>query len=117
MNYKEIFIGTCIFIITQSLAWYQTNGQFISSWIKENPLITSALFGIPVGMGYIYGTTYIVSGFGGTLWASRILGFITGILTFTILTFVHVNETITLKTGVILLLMRAIVLLQIFWKN
>ena len=117
INYKDLLIGVGLFTVAQTLSWYQTNGQFINTWVKENPLIVSAVMGIPVGMGYIYGTTYIVEAFGGnTLWAARILGFVTGVTTFSILTYFHVKEGINIKTATILLLATAIVMLQVFWK-
>ena len=113
---KELLIGAGLFLIAQTLAWYQTNGQFISSWVKEHPILVSGLMGIPVGMGYIYGTTYIVQAFGGSLWPARILGFVTGVTAFSVLTFIHLKEGINIKTGIILLLATTIVLLQVFWK-
>lgn len=72
--------------------------------------------GVPVGMCYIYGTTYIVESFNGQLWPSRLLGFATGIFSFTILTYLFMREGINMKTAIILLLATAIVLLQVFWK-
>jgi hypothetical protein len=117
MKLKELLIGGLLFLTAQALAWYQTNGQFISPWIKQHPVLVSALVGIPVGVMYIFGTTYIAQYSDGELWPVRIVGFVTGILGFTVLTYLHLGETITLKTGVILLLMVAIVLLQVFWKN
>lgn len=118
IEYKKLFIGAFFFLVAQSISWYQTNGQFINSWVKENPVIMSALTGIPVGLGYIYGTAFIVEAFGGkSLWASRLIGFATGVLTFSILTYIHVKEGITLKTGVILALASTIVFLQVFWKT
>lgn len=116
MNTRSLLIGACLFLLAQSLSWFQTNGQFISSWMKEHPILISGLMGIPVGMGYIYGTTYIVEAFGGTLWPARIFGFVTGIISFSLLTFLFMKEGITIKTGIILLLATAIVLLQVFWK-
>jgi hypothetical protein len=116
MNYKNLLIGALLFALGQGLAWYQTNGQFISSWIKDNPVLTSFIFGIPIGVSYIYGTTYVVGAFDGQLWPSRIIGFATGIFTFTLLTSIHLNQNIDLKTGVILSLATVIVLLQAFWK-
>lgn len=116
MNVKELLIGIGCFLFAQSLSWYQTNGQFISEWAKENPLIVSLFMGVPVGMGYIYGTTYIVGAFNGTLWAARLIGFATGIFSFTILTYSHLGQGINLKTGVILTLASVIIILQIFWK-
>ena len=115
---KKLILGACVFLFAQSLSWYQTNGQFINQWVKDNPILVSALTGIPVGLGYIYGTALIVDAFGGkSLWASRLIGFATGVFTFSILTYIHVKEGITLKTGVILALATTIVILQVFWKT
>lgn len=117
MKTKELLIGVVLFFVAQSMAWYQTNGQFVNEWVKNHPIIVSALFGIPVGMGYIYGTSYIVQAFDGYLWPVRIMGFVTGIVSFTALTYLHLKEGITIKTGVILCLATVIVILQVFWKT
>ena len=100
MNTKYLLIGAGLFLVAQSLSWFQTNGQFISTWMKENPVWVSLLMGIPVGMGYIYGTTYIVEAFDGKLWPARIMGFVTGIVSFSFLTYVFMKEGINMKTGV-----------------
>ena len=117
MKLKELLIGALLFLTGQIIAWYQTNGQFISPWIKQHPILISIIAGIPIGVMYIYGTQYVAEYSGGELWPVRIVGFVTGILGFTLLTYIHLNEPVTLKTGVILLLMTVIVLLQVFWKN
>lgn len=116
MNLKQFLIGAGFFFVAQSLSWFQTNGQFLNSWVKSNPLIVAAVMGIPVGMCYIYGTTYIVEAAAGKLWPSRLIGFATGIFSFTILTYIFMKEGVNIKTGVILFLALLIVLLQVFWK-
>lgn len=116
MNYKDIIFGLVIFTAAQTLSWYQSNGQFINEWVKNNPLLVAAVMGMPIGLGYIYGTTYIVNAFDGTLWPARLLGFATGILSFTALTYIHMKEGINIKTAVILILAVMILLLQVFWK-
>jgi hypothetical protein len=116
MKIKELLLGALLFFLGQGLVWYQTNGQFISPWIKNNPILVSAMFGIPIGVMYIYGTKYVADYSNGDLWPVRIVGFVTGILGFTVLTYINLNEGITLKTGVILTLATVIVLLQVFWK-
>jgi hypothetical protein len=113
---KELLIGIGFFLIAQTLSWYQTNGQFISTWIKDNPLIVTFIMGVPIGMSYIYATTNIVDAFGGTLWSARLFGFATGVFSFSFLTFFHVKEGINIKTATILLLAFIIMILQIFWK-
>ncbi len=37
MNIKYLLTGITIFTLAQILAWYQTNGQFISEWMKAHP--------------------------------------------------------------------------------
>lgn len=117
MKVKELVLGALLFGIGQTLAWYQTNGQFMNKWVKDHPIIISALIGIPIGIAYIYGTTYVVGAFEGKLWPARIVGFTTGIFTFSLLTSLHMNQAITMKTGVILCLATIIVLIQAFWNE
>ena len=116
MNWKTFLAGMGLFLLGQTLAWYQTNGQFISTWIKEHPILVAAIGGIPVGYSYILGTTYLVQAFDGAVWPSRLLGFSMGILAFTTLTLIHLGETITLKTSVVLALAIIIILIQVLWK-
>ena len=117
MKVNSLVIGGLLFLLGQTLAWYQTNGQFISPWIKKHPILISAVLGIPVGLAYIYGTTYIVEASQGSVWSARIIGFVTGIISFSFLTYWYMGEGVNLKTGVILILATVIVLLQVFWKN
>jgi uncharacterized membrane protein YhhN len=116
MNTRALLAGLGLFLLGQILAWYQTNGQFISVWIKEHPLLTALIGGIPVGYSYILATQYTVAAFDGAVWPSRLLGFAMGILAFTTLTLIHLGETITLKTSVVLMLALSIILIQILWK-
>jgi len=117
VKFKELLIGALLFFTGQVIAWYQTNGQFISPWIKKHPVLISTIVGIPIGILYIYGTKYVAEYSNGELWPVRIVGFVTGILGFTLLTYIHLDEGINLKTGVILTLATVIVLLQVFWKT
>jgi len=112
---KNIIIGCIIFLLTQTIVWYQTNAQFISDWAHKNSLILS-LFGIPISFAYIMATRYLMEGFG-VLWPGRLIGFALGIITFYFLTKFHMGEGLTLKTGITLVLATAIVLINVFWKN
>ena len=115
INIPKLIQGTLLFLLGQILVWYQVNGQFISEWVKERPLIMS-LMGVPVSFVYIYATQYCVEAFNGELWPQRLIGFAAGCVVFAILTFIHLNEAITLKTAVTLALAIAIVVIQIIWK-
>jgi hypothetical protein len=102
-------------MIAQGMIWYQTNSQFFSNWVKERPLLMACL-GIPISYILIYASRYVVAGFNGLLWPGRLIGFSTGMIIMTILTYVHLGEGITMKTGITLLLAFIIVMVQLYWK-
>jgi len=106
--------GTLLFLLGQSMVFYQVNGQFLWEMAKKNPMMMS-LLGIPVSFIYIYATDYLVQAFDGSLWPQRLIGFAMGIVAFTFLTYHHLGEPITIKTGVTLLLALLIVLIQVFY--
>ena len=112
---NKLITGTLLFLLGQVLVWYQINGQFLSEWIKKHPLIMS-LCGVPISYVYIYATQHLVIAFDGELWPQRLIGFSMGMIAFAFLTWFHLNEALTLKTGVTLALAFAIVLIQVLWK-
>jgi len=75
-----------------------------------------ACLGIPISYILIYASRYVVAGFDGLLWPGRLIGFSTGMIIMAILTYVHLGEGITVKTGVTLLLAFIIVMVQLYWK-
>ena len=112
---NKLITGTLLFLLGQVLVWYQINGQFLSEWIKKHPLIMS-LCGVPISYVYIYATQHLVIAFDGELWPQRLIGFSMGMIAFAFLTWFHLNEALTLKTGITLALAFAIVLIQVLWK-
>ncbi len=112
---RNIVIAFILFMVAQSMIWYQTNSQFFSDWVKERPLLMACL-GIPISYILIYASRYVVAGFDGLLWPGRLIGFSTGMIVMAILTYAHLGESITLKTGVTLLLAFIIVMVQLYWK-
>lgn len=115
-NLKLLFLAMFWFLVAQTAAWYQTNGQFISSWLKDNKFFTIIIFALPIGYAYIEATKLCVEAFEGILWPTRLVGFAMGIISFTILTYFHLDESLTLKTLITLFLALLIVLIQIFYK-
>ena len=111
----ELMVGMVLFLLGQVLVFYQINGQFLSSWMKEHPYWVS-LFGLPISFIYIYATKYLVEAFDGELWPQRLIGFAMGMLAFAVLTVVHFNQAITIKTAVTMVMALGIVLIQIIWK-
>jgi len=115
LDIRKLISGSLLFLLGQILVWYQINGQFISEWIKQRPLLMS-LMGIPISFVYIYATQHLVEAFNGEMWPQRLIGFAMGMIAFAFLTWFHLNQTITPKTTVTLALAVAIVVIQIVWK-
>lgn len=111
---KNILLSMALFMIGQILIWYQSNGQFISNWFKNNTLLVS-LFGVPISYLFIHATRMSYEGFGAT-WPGRMLGFATGVFVFTILAYYYMGENINLKTSLSLLLATGIICIQVFMK-
>ncbi len=99
----------------QLLVWYQTNSQFIWPWAKKYPILIALTFGSFTTYLFILGTKYIQAHFG-VLWPGRFIGFSIGVVIFAVLTWLHLNEGVNLKTAVSLLLALVLILIQLFWK-
>tara|TARA_R100001079_G_scaffold41606_1_gene20931 strand:+ start:272 stop:646 length:375 start_codon:yes stop_codon:yes gene_type:complete len=115
MDYR-IIIGFLLFMAAQTVAWYQLNSQFVWDYWKDKAILSALLFSIPTALFFWYGTKNIYSA-SEALWTCRFLGFASGIIVFTVLTWVHLNESIlTLKTMLCLFLSCLIMAIQVFMK-
>ena len=107
---KDILICVIILFISQIIIWFQLNGQLIWKWFKDNPLLLS-LLGVPISYGWLRFTAIAYESYG-ELWAVRLIGFATGMISFPIMTWLLFNEGITLKTAVSIMLSCVIMILQ-----
>jgi len=108
-----IIASLIVFFVAQAIAWIQINGQFISPWIKEHPLLMS-LLGVPISYLLMLATNYAYVGLDNRIWPGRLLAFAVGILVFTLFTALFLKEGITIKTAISLGLAAALILLQLF---
>lgn len=113
---RSLILGVLLFALGQAMIWIQTNGQFVWPWFKKNPIIISVAFGSVISYILIHATRFVVEHFDGLLWPSRFIGFSTGILSFSILTYAFLGEGITPKTAVSLILALSLVAIQLLWK-
>jgi hypothetical protein len=109
---KYLLYAILLFLVGQSLIWFQTNGQFVWEWVKKHPFIMS-LMGVPIAYIFIHASNNSQAYFG-NLWGGRMLGFSSGMITFTILTWIFVGEPITVKTFLTILLAALIIVIQLF---
>jgi hypothetical protein len=113
---KNLIVGISLFIVGQSLIWFQTNGQFIWPWFKRNPLAISLIAGTGISYMFIYATRMVAEHYDGLLWPGRFIAQATGIVTFAALTFVLLSEGLSTKTIISLSLAIAIIAIQLLWK-
>ena len=110
---KYIVLTIGIFLLNNILIWYQLNSQLVWDWAKgTKSMWIMSLLGIPISLLFWYATKVGYEGFG-NLWAVRFMGFATSMLTFPVMTWLYLGETITLKTLVTILLAFIIMLLQL----
>ena len=113
---NQLTLAIVLFFAGQTLIWIQTNGQFLWKWFDRNPLILSISFGTIISYMFIYATKHVVGHFDGLLWTGRFIGFGTGMISFTLLTWCFMGEGISTKTAISLVLATTLVCIQILWK-
>lgn len=113
---SKLFLTVSLFLVGQTLIWFQTNGQFLWSWFAKNPLILSLVGGTTISYAFIAATKFAYEHFDGLLWPGRFLGFALGISSYAILTWIFMGEGINLKTLTSLILSIGIICVQLFWK-
>lgn len=110
---NKVITFILIFLLAQTLIWFQTYGQFKWEWFGKNTwfLLLSA---IPITYLWIIGTRLGMEVFDGKSWPLRFVGFCTGIIVFAILSRFVLHEPMSVKTMVSLGLCFIIILIQFF---
>lgn len=111
----NFLLGILLAFLAQCMTFIQLQGQFLSEWVRNNPLIFS-LLGIPISYFFIKATHYLYLHFDNTVWPGRLVGFSLGIVAFSLLSYFLLGEIPTSKTWICIFLSVCIVLVQIFWK-
>jgi hypothetical protein len=108
--------GTILFVLGQIIVWFQLNSQLVWEWWEDKPVLTALIFSMPISIMFWYGTKVIYAETG-SAWASRYVGFATSYLTFPLLTWWFLQESMfTPKTLVCTALAILIMCVQVFWK-
>ena len=113
MKSHYIILTIIIFFVNNIVIWYQLNGQLVwGFWKTWKGITLSLLMGIPITALFWWATKIGYDGFG-NLWAVRLLGFATSMISFPIMTWLYLGETISLKSMISLGLAIIIMLLQL----
>jgi hypothetical protein len=113
---RHLIYGILLFTLGQSLVWFQTNGQFVWPWVKKNTFLVALFGGFIISYIFITATREVVVYYQGALWPGRFIGFATGMIAFSALTYIFMSEGINSKTLVSLGLAVALICVQLFWK-
>jgi hypothetical protein len=115
-SFYYVALGAAFFFVAQTLVWFMNNSQFAWEWWKDKPIITCLIYCFPASLFFWYGSKYSYAGLG-EVWGSRLLGFGVSYLTFPLLTFFIMKESMfTPKTMTCVFLSFCIVAIQILWK-
>ena len=112
---RNFIIALGLITIAQTLAYFQLQSQFLWVWAKNNTFIL-ALSGVPISLLLIWFTKYCSIYFDGQIWPGRLIGFSVGAIVFAFLSHFVMNEEMTTKTIVSLVLAFLILIVQMFWK-
>ena len=89
---SNIVFGVMLVVTGHVLAWYTHNLQFVYEYWKTRPILSNIIFGIPCGFAYWYATKFFMAATG-ELWSSRFVGFSLSYLTFPIMTWIYLDES------------------------
>ena len=113
---NKVIIAIIFFAIAQITSWFINNAQFFNKWASDHPIHISIIFSAPVTYLFICATRYSAEYFDGQVWPGRFIAFGLGMITFTLLTYIFLGESINMKTAVSLVLAATLLSIQIFWK-
>jgi len=114
MSVNIIYSALC-FTMLHIMVWLSTNLQFInSSWEEKSFWITLSL-AVPTSVLAYFGTRFGYTALGESAWGVRFLAFSLSYLTFPIMTYYFLNESMfTLKTMLCIVLSCVILFIQLF---
>lgn len=111
----NLLIGTFYYLVAQTLVWIQLYGPLKIEYMKDKTWLVYAM-SIPITHVFVLATRYTIAAMDGLTWGSRFVQFGAGIVTFMVLAYYFNNEGISLKTGLSLILVFAIMCIQIILK-
>ena len=117
MDYYKLLLTCLFFLLGQGCVWFCSSAQLVWVWWAGKPLQAAICFGIPGSVAFWHGTKHGFEAMG-ELWGPRFIGFGMSYVTFPILTWWFLNESMfTPKTLVCAGLSFLIVAIQFFWKT
>jgi len=113
---KNMMYVCLLFTVGQTFGFLHLNAQLVWEWWRDKPFVAVVLFSIPAGLCFWLGIKLAYEELG-VVWGPRFLMFSLSYLTFPILTWYFLNESMfTAKTMTCVFLSFVIMAIQLFWK-
>ncbi len=114
MNLNMLYCFIC-FLTLHVAVWFSTNLQLVNDDLSTKSFQLMLLLSIPTSIAAYYGTKFGYMAFNESAWSVRFFGFALSYLTFPILTWWLLGESMfTVKTGLCVALSFAIVAIQVY---
>jgi phosphomannomutase len=112
----KLYYGMLLFLLGQTLAWFQSNSGIITEDNATKAIIIAAAFAPITTLSFAIGTKWMYAEMD-SLWSIRFITFGIGYLVFIPLTWYFLGEEMfTAKNGISFLLCVALLLIQAFMK-
>ena len=113
----EMLYAISFFIAGHTIGWFAGNSQLVWEWWQNKPFLACLVFGIPASIFFWYGTKFCFVATGGELWSVRFIAAVFSYVTFPLLTWYFLGESIfTPKTVICIILAISILFVQL-WYN
>lgn len=113
-NLSALALAFTLFTMGQAFAWFQLFSQHVWVWWQGKALLAIPVFGLPAGVCFYYGVEIAYKAMG-EAWGPRMMIFAASYLSFPILTYFLMGESIfTIKTMLCILLSFLILAVQIW---
>jgi len=110
---KQILLSILMILFGNILVWFQVNGPLMWKSFNTNVWLL-CMAGMPISYVFIKATQYGYEGFDSRLWPFRILSTSIGVIVFSVMTGLYMNEMPPPKTLAALSLCIIAILIQIF---
>ena len=112
----KVGAACALFVIGQTLVWFQLNSQFVWDWWKDRPLLVTVLYSIPAGLCFWLGVKLAYEEMH-EIWGPRFLVFCMSYITFPLLTYYLLGESMfTWRTITCVLLSLCIIFVQLIGR-
>lgn len=114
---SEMLLAITLFVAGHTTGWFAGNSQLVWEYWKDKAILATIVFGVPAGLFFWYGTKYCFIATGGELWSVRFIAAVFSYVTFPIMTWYFLGESIfTAKTMICIFLAMMILLVQLYYS-